>query len=120
MGTIIGNVATFAGGLRRYPYFGVLFSTQRSSTHRELQRLAAILALPIFTTLNTPTVVTRPHMVSTKAFSLLWLGFAAVGGCRIAIGSRRRIVTGVERQYAVAAIILCLAVVVRNVVYLVS
>ncbi len=60
MGTIIGNVATFAGGLRRYPYFGVLFSTQRSSTHRELQRLAAILALPIFTTLNTPTVVTRP------------------------------------------------------------
>lgn len=94
--------------------------TQRRGTQRDLQRLAAILALPIFTTLNTLAVVTRPHTLFTRTFSLLWLGFAVAGGCWIALGSRRRTTTGFERQYVVAAIILCLAVAVRNVVYLVT
>lgn len=120
MGTISGNIATFAFVPVVIAYFGVLFYTQRSGTHRDLQRLVTILALPIFTTLNTLAVVTRPQTVSTRVFSLLWLGFAVVGGCWIALGSRRRSATGVERQYAVAACMLCLAVVVRNVVYLVS
>ncbi len=120
MGTIIANIATFAFVPVVIAYFGVLFSTQRRGTHREMQRLVTILALPIFTTLNTLAVVTRPQTVSTRVFSLLWLGFAVVGGCRIALGSRRRSATGVERQYAVAACMLCLAVIVRNVVYLLT
>ncbi len=119
MGTIIGNVAVFAFVPVVIAYFGVLWYVQRSSTHRDLQRLAATLALPVFATLNTLAVVVQPRTVLTCGFSLLWLAVAALGGCWLAMGSRRRSDMGIERQYGAAAAILCLAVVVRNIVYVV-
>lgn len=120
MGVIIGNIATFAFVPVVIIYFGVLFFTQRSGTHADLKRLVTTLALPVFATLNTLVVVTRPPTALTRTFSLLWLAVATVGGCWIALGTRQPSIARVGRRYAIAALILCVAVAARNVVYLVT
>ncbi|GEM_PF-4405113 len=120
MDTVICTIVAFAFVPVVIIYFGVLFFTQRSGTHADLKRLVATLALPVFATLNTLALVTRPPTALTRGFSLLWLAVATVGGCWIALGSRQPSIARVERHYALAAFILCVAVATRNVVYLVT
>lgn len=120
MGVIIGTIATFAFVPVVIAYFGVLFYTQRSGRRADLKRLVTTLALPVFATLNTLTLVTRPPTALTRGFSLLWLAVATLGGCWIAMGIRQPAIARVERRYAIAALILCVAVAARNVVYLVT
>lgn len=120
MDTVIGNIATFAFVPVVIAYFGALFYTQRSGTHADLKRLVTTFALPVFATLNTLAVVTRPPTMLTRGFSVLWLAVATLGGCWIAMGSRQPSIARVGRRYAIAALILCVAVAARNVVYLVT
>lgn len=120
MSIVIGNIATFAFVPVVIAYFGVLFYTQRIGTHADLKRLVTTFALPIFTTLNTLTLVARPPTALTRGFSVLWLAVATLGGCWIALGIRQPSLARVERRYAIAALILCVAVAARNIVYLVT
>lgn len=120
MQMILRNLTTFAFVPVVIGYFGALLYIQRHGTRRDLQHLAATLALPVFTTLNTLTVVTRPHTVLTQTISLLWLVLAALGGSVIAIGKRRRSVSGAEQPYVIPALILCGAALIGNIVYLMT
>lgn len=120
MSRIIGNIASFAFLPVVISYLGVLFYMQRHGKQGELERLVTTIALPVFATLNTLAVVSRPHTTFTRTFSLLWLVVATVCGCWIAMGNLRPSIARVPRHYAIPALILCIAVAARNIVYIVT
>ncbi len=120
MSTIVGNIASFAFLPVVISYLGVLFYVQRHGKQGELERLVTTIALPVFATLNTLAVISRSHTTFTRMFSLLWIVVATVCGGWIAMGNLRPSIARVPRHYAIPALILCIAVAARNIVYIVT